>query len=185
MLAPSIYPRGEDGDALAERTNASVAEAVRVADRIRVQRHQVADPRPAPAVYPYARALVEGGRPLSRGQLAAGIQLAAGLGAEGVVLWGSSGDYQACAPAGCALVRHMLDSSAGPLVRACVANRDACAAAHCSGRGRCVDYTNASRLEQTCLGDVPPSHVAVACRCDRGYGGERCARKLPALLAPA
>ena len=52
------------------------------------------------AVYPYARALVEGGRPLSRGQLAAGIQLAAGVGAEGVVLWGSSGDYQACAPAG-------------------------------------------------------------------------------------
>lgn len=170
VLTPSIYPHGREAAALAAATNSTVSEAIRLADQIARQRRASGDPRPAPAVYPYARALVDGHKAMSRGQLAAAIQVAAGLGAEGVVLWGSTSDYT-CAPNGCALVKHVLDDTAGPLIRACVADRDACAAAHCSGRGRCVDYT-ADRLEQTCLPGSPAP--TVGCRCDAGYRGARC-----------
>lgn len=175
-LTPSIYPRyGLDDAGLAAMTNSTVREAIRIADRVASRRAAASDPRPAPAVYPYARALVdwqsgESGpiTPMSRGQLAAGIQVAAGLGAEGVALWGSTEDYS-CAAGGCAQVKKVLDATAGPLVRQCVANREACAAARCGGRGRCVDYT-ADRLVETCLSDAP----AVACRCDAGFEGVRC-----------
>jgi hypothetical protein len=48
-----------------------------------------------PAVMPYARALVgHDNGPFSRAMLASQIQLAAGMGAEGVVLWGASSDYK-------------------------------------------------------------------------------------------
>jgi hyaluronoglucosaminidase len=170
ILAPSIYPHGQDAMTLARATNSTVSEAIRVAERIGRMRHAVGDPRPPPAVYPYARCLVQDSKPLSRSELASGIQIAAGLGAEGLVLWGSTSDYT-CAPDGCALVGNTLDTVAGPLISKCVANRQACSAASCNGNGRCVDYAE-ERLLETCISSAPPD--AVRCRCDVGFAGDRC-----------
>ena len=170
ILAPSIYPHGQPTADLAKVTNATVSEAVRVAERIGWTRYAMGDPRPPPSVYPYARALVQGKKPLSRAELACGIQIAAGLGVEGLVLWGSTNDY-ACAPDGCDLVEGTLDDVAGPLISQCVANRQACSASRCSGNGRCVDYSY-ERLEETCLSSAPPADLT--CRCDVGWTGDRC-----------
>lgn len=181
ILAPSIYPHGQAMLGLAEATNATVSEAIRVAERVGWARLAAGDPRPPPAVYPYARALVRGNKALSRAELACGIQIAAGLGAEGLVLWGSSSDYS-CAPDGCGLVESTLDGVAGPLISKCVANRQACSASRCSGNGRCVDYSF-GHLEEICLlsapaaGNGPAADVtwmASKCRCDVGWLGDRC-----------
>ena len=176
VLAPSIYPRGSPPNVTAQAawTASVVSEAIRSANLVGSRRLGAADAagaaRPRPAVYPYARAFVQGGEVLSRGILAAGIQVAAGLGAEGLVLWGSTEDY--APPHGsCGLVEGALNASGGALVRGCVRNRAECAARLCSGHGRCVDYS-AARLEQTCLEDPPAS--AVRCRCDQGFSGARC-----------
>ena len=47
------------------------------------------------------------------------------VGADGVILWGSSGDYKNCSD--CGVVAKELDTAAGPLISTCAANRAACA----------------------------------------------------------
>lgn len=105
------------------------------------------------------------------GLLATQVQLAAGLGADGVVLWGASSDYHG---SGCAMVAGELSDFAGDTMDECVHNRIACSAAKCSGHGRCIDYSEAALL-QTCLESSSAKRVTVTCRCDPGYSGPSCA----------
>ena len=176
VLAPSVYPRGTNATAEASRVASLVGEAIRSAElggRWRAERGLVArKAHVRPAVMPYARAFVQGDPPaaIPPQLMASSIAVTAALGAEGLVLWGSSADYRGCGR--CQLVHDTLHASAGPLVRGCVANRDACAKARCSGHGRCVD--DVDEAESTaCSG----SGVVInqgACRCDVGYEGDHC-----------
>lgn len=176
VLCPSIYPRTHPFNATAEASfvNSTVSEAVRAARLVKQLRDSRGDTRPPPAVMPYARALVsEGGVPLTRGQLACAIQISAGVGADGVILWGSSGDYKNCTD--CGVVAKELETVAGPLISTCSANRDACAAQRCNGHGRCVDYTRFDELLTTCA-TKSTFGSPLTCRCDPGYGGAACER---------
>jgi hypothetical protein len=179
------------------------------------------------------------------------------VGADGVILWGSSGDYRNCSD--CGVVAKELDGTAGPLISTCAANRAACAAQvntpfshvcsgvlvstlasaiqhghararslarshshtrtrtrthkrtrtnthihthtphtskqhapcsahshalaslacwyhdsqHCSGHGRCVDYTRVDELLTTCATETSFGSP-LTCRCDPGYTGSSC-----------
>eukprot|EP00038_Savillea_parva_P031936 m.92037 g.92037 ORF g.92037 m.92037 type:complete len:432 (+) comp9942_c0_seq2:284-1579(+) len=178
VLCPSIYPRSTNTTTEAASVNATVAEAIRAAELVKSLRIARGDARPTPVVMPYARALVSsGGTALTRGQLACAIQISAGLGAEGVILWGSSGDYRGCTD--CGVVAAELKAPAGPIIHTCLANRAACATTHCSGHGRCVDYTDMSQLESVCQGEGPLTPVS--CRCEAGYTGPSCATDITAI----
>lgn len=164
VLAPSIYPQGTNITQHAAAVASVVSEAIRSADLV-ASRNSLASATPnpiahRPAVMPYARALVdERGAPstkpapISAAMMNATVHTAAGLGVDGLILWGASADYKTCA--GCALVRKQLEQAAGPMIRECVIDRDTCAHRHCSAHGRCVDG-------------------AAACRCEAGYSGDHC-----------
>lgn len=159
VLCPSIYPRSlnatKEAETAANFVSGAIATAAMVSSKSR------------PAVMPYGRALKTTGEdPFSTGILAAQIQVAAGLGAEGVILWGASKDYHGN---GCTVLQAELTGFAGPTMKKCIANRQECSTKHCSGNGRCVDYTE-QRLMQTCLTPAPTT----SCRCNDGFAGADC-----------
>lgn len=165
VLCPSIYPRSLNATAEAERAASFVAGAIASA--------QMVTSRPRPAVMPYGRALMTAkkpAQPFTPGILAAQIQVAAGMGAEGVVLWGASSDYHAN---GCETIERELTNFAGRTIQTCISNRAACAMAHCNNHGRCVDY-EPDRLLDTCVKASP----TIRCRCNDGYGGDDCSSSL-------
>ena len=51
----------------------------------------------------------------------------------------------------CGGIREYLAETAGPVMAACIQNRQACAASSCSGHGRCADYDPDAPL-QACQG---------------------------------
>jgi hypothetical protein len=162
ILAPSIYPSSNQ-----TRDKASIESTVRGAI---ASAGLVLPPAKRPAVYPYARAFVApGGEPFSELQLAEQVQLSAGLGVDGIILWGASEDYTS---KGCRMVAAELKSFVGATVAKCLANRAACSAQHCSNKGNCVDYDPAN-LESTCI--AQPATANLTCRCKGGYIGPTCA----------
>ena len=123
-------------------------------------------------VLPYVRALIgNNGQPLNRAMLATQIQIAAGLGTEGIILWGASSDYSSgCEKhGGCDIVNEELKNVAGPLIKTCIENRNNCRQIKCSGHGRCVDY-EVNRLENICI----TNNFNINCRCDYGWRGTTC-----------
>ena len=159
VLCPSIYPSSDNATAEAARAQAAIQGAIDAAALVKG--------KAPPAVMPYARALLikNNTDPFTQGILAAQVQLAAGMGVAGVILWGASEDYHGN---GCRTVAAELTSFAGATMQKCIANRAACATVHCSGNGRCVDYFPKTLL-QTCL--VPRG---TTCRCDYGHSGADC-----------
>jgi hypothetical protein len=178
VLTPSIYPRSTNATTVAESTTRAVAGAIASVELLRASREKQnkdsrSGSRPLPAVMPYARALVNRAAnntniPFSKGILAAQVQAVAGLGAEGVILWGSSGDYHG---SGCKLIEDELVAFAGSTMAKCVQNRETCAKEHCSGHGRCIDY-RPDALEMTCV--TKPTAADVSCRCERPFKGADC-----------
>jgi len=168
-LFPSIYPRSTNVEAEATWITDLINGAIISADL--AQNASTASGHPKrPAVFPYARALVSPGstiEPFTAGLLATQVQIAAGLGADGVVLWGSSGDYHGN---GCTVVAGELESFAGDTMDTCAMNRINCSRSECNGHGRCVDY-DAANLEEICLSDATST---ATCRCDVGYAGDKC-----------
>jgi hyaluronoglucosaminidase len=159
VLCPSIYPRSLNATKEAEHAAGFVSGAIATAAMVSTESR--------PAVMPYGRALKTAkGDAFTAGVLAAQIQVAAGLGAEGVILWGASKDYHGD---GCATLQAELTGFAGTTMRECVANREECRKQHCSGHGRCVDYIE-PRLMQTCLSAAQTTE----CRCDAGFIGDNC-----------
>jgi len=166
ILAPSIYPSSNvTRDALSVQQ--TIAGAI-------YSSNLVQPPAKRPAVFPYARAFFAppGETPFTKEVLAEQIQMPAGMGVDGVILWGSSNDYHGN---GCAALSKEM-ATVGPIVEKCIANRAACAAKKCNGNGRCVDYNNQT-LERTCL-DAIDGHSNATCRCSPGYGGDGCAAVL-------
>lgn len=165
FLCPSIYP-----SANATRDAASI-EAM-IAGAIESS-NLVNPPAKRPAVFPYARAFVAppGEQPFSKQVLAEQVQLPAGMGVDGIILWGSSSDYHGN---GCAMIEQELTAFAGPVVAQCSADRAACARTRCSGNGRCVDY-NPATLESTCIGSGSAlASSSATCRCNPGFAGNSC-----------
>lgn len=156
VLCPSIYPRSANATEESLRVAPIIAGAIFAADLV--------DPAIRPAVMPYARALLcpscgptEDQQVFHRGMLATQVQIAAGMGAEGVILWGASSDYHGD---GCAAIEGAV-LALGPTMRECIHNRAACSKEHCRGTGRCADYSPANLLG-TCLGNA--NAAPAACR---------------------
>ena len=180
VLAPSIYPRYTNVTRQANWTMEKILESQRVQKKYG---------RPGSVVLPYARALVQNKQHLSRDQLSTQIQIAAGLGVEGIILWGSSADYAAgCqqeeqhddvvsavvspVAGSCQQVASELEQVAGPLISTCKKNRNFCRHLHCSDHGRCVDYNGEpGQLEIVCLTTTLP---ILSCHCDVGWLGVNC-----------
>jgi hyaluronoglucosaminidase len=176
VLCPSIYPHSRNATAEASSAAGYIAGAIRSATMA------TAAGRLRPAVLPYARALMTDenpSRPFTPGVLAAQIAVAAGMGAEGVILWGAHANY---AGGGCAVVQQELTSFAGPTMKTCIANRVKCATTHCSKNGRCVDYSP-DRLMQTCMSEA--AAVTTSCRCDDGFTGKDCSTTTQTAAAAA
>ena len=171
ILAPSIYPSSNQ-----TRDKAAIEATVRgaVASAALVQ-----PPAKRPQVYPYARAFVgPGGAAFTKLELAEQVQLSAGLGVDGIILWGASEDYT---QKGCIMVGSELNTFVGPTIAKCLANRAECSTVHCSGHGNCVDYDPAT-LERTCLD--PPEATRLTCRCKDGYVGAACGPPTPSPAPP-
>ena len=163
VLCPSIYPRSLNATKEAEHAAGFVAGAIATAAMVSTKSR--------PAVMPYGRALKNGkGQVFTAGVLASQIQVAAGLGAEGVILWGASKDYHGD---GCTVLEQKLTDFAGPTMKECIVNRQECREKHCSGHGRCVDYSE-PRLLQTCL---TPAQTTM-CRCDDGFAADDCSSRV-------
>jgi hypothetical protein len=163
VLCPSIYPRSLNATKEAEHAAGFVAGAIATAAMVSTKSR--------PAVMPYGRALKNSkGQVFTAGVLASQIQVAAGLGAEGVILWGASKDYHGD---GCTVLEQKLTDFAGPTMKECIVNRQECREKHCSGHGRCVDYSE-PRLLQTCL---TPAQTTM-CRCDDGFAADDCSSRV-------
>ena len=146
-----------------------------------------------PAVYPYVwiwpRAV--GHFPWSntsnqtggpRGEaLAAALEVPAAMGADGVILWGSSAgaDFRSVSRyvnSSCVLCKNIqgyLTSVAGPVMKECVAERQKCAAALCSGHGRCASQFDTDDAVGVCKKWEGVSN----CVCSEGWTGADCARR--------
>ena len=109
-------------------------------------------------------------KPVSAEQLTASIRTPAAMGADGIIIWGSSSDAHVSGYDG--TITSFLRSTVGPLIETCAANRAQCATAFCSGHGRCSDY-NADHPEQGCE-RLPASAADVTCLCDAGHQGATC-----------
>jgi hypothetical protein len=113
--------------------------------------------------------------------LTASVAVPAALGADGVILWGSSAgaDFRALGPhppvnSSCVLCRNIQDyvtATAGPLMAECVAERRKCAAALCSGNGRCASTLAAHAAAGVCKRWAGVS----SCVCSTGWAGKDCA----------
>ena len=106
---------------------------------------------------------------MSSEQLLASIAVPAGLGADGVLIWGASSDARVEGYS--QTITSALQSTVGPLIKRCQAGALQCAAAVCSAHGRCSRY-DAAAPEKGCAGPSPGD--AVACNCDKGWSGATC-----------
>ena len=170
IFAPSVYPR--------YFTNVTKQIEFTVNRILEAQRVQKLYGKSTSIVLPYVRALIgNDGQPLNRAMLATQIQIAAGLGTEGIILWGASSDYSSgCEKnGGCDIVNNELKTVAGPLIKTCIENRNNCRQNECSGHGRCVDY-DMKRLEKICItsNNNRSSNNNMNCHCDYGWSGNSC-----------
>jgi hypothetical protein len=111
-------------------------------------------------------------KPVSAEQLTASIQAPAAMGADGVFLWGSSGDAHVSGYSD--TITTFLKDTAGPLMKKCSADRAQCATVLCSGHGRCSNY-DAAYPERGC--EPPEDATTVTCLCDAGWQGPTCGTK--------
>lgn len=179
LLLPSIYPRKGEAPATAlARIAGIVTESQRSSDMVAARRRERGDSegRAPPVVMPYSRALAIGCEtppvPITPEVLATQVQLVAALGVEGVILWGSSDDFQD--RASCEIIEKVITGFAGDAIGACVADRERCAASLCSGKGRCVDNAalELSSLSSLCVAGATAWNAT--CRCDFGSAGDDC-----------
>ena len=110
--------------------------------------------------------------PVSAAQLAASVVVPAGMGADGIIIWGSSEDAHVGGYSG--TITSFLEAAVGPLIEGCAAHTAQCAAALCSGHGRCSSFDPAAP-EKGCL--PPASPADVKCVCDDGWTGPKCGTK--------
>ena len=169
---------------LTSQTAEAIADSIRLADAVELAGGK------RPAVLPYGSIVYRDLSPkppasvpqpymVDREGVAATIQVAASLGAEGVILWGSGTDTDLCNDISgcvkpncsrCGVVAGFLNGIGGEVISSCVAQRAACAKARCSGHGRCVD--SSQLIEELCL-EPGPSDVG-SCRCDVGWRDVNC-----------
>jgi hypothetical protein len=158
-LFPSIYTNYPDNPSNIAYVKKVLSEARRVAAR--------ADGSVRP-IYAYTMPEYEdeGWNPrpkvpestfLSPPDFLAEFELSAQFGLAGLILYGGSADGYS--KARCDVVRAYMHGTFLPQVAAVVAERNVCAAAHCSGRGTCIDHPGAA----------PPY-----CACIKGWSGADC-----------
>ena len=177
VLAPSDYLWSPQFDGKqVERAQVNVAMSLHLAELVLNATGR------RPAVYPYiwiwprpVDVNKTGGGGARAEDLAASLTVPAAMGADGVILWGSSSgvDSPAAAPRCvlCAKIQGYLTSVAGPVMAECVSERQACGAALCSGHGRC-----ASTLDPAdALGACKKWKGVSACLCTEGWAGADCA----------
>eukprot|EP00051_Salpingoeca_urceolata_P012385 m.153468 g.153468 ORF g.153468 m.153468 type:complete len:892 (-) comp17473_c0_seq3:174-2849(-) len=176
VLAPSYYIRNAHLPPVNQSAwvSAAVLEAQRCQDKVQASQGR------RPELLPYSGIVYRTSSPpsseqppypLTKGDLAAAVQVPAALGAAGVFLWGSSSDTRDCGK--CQVLQEYLTSEAGPVIKQCIENANACSVAHCSGQGRCVSF-DASRPEQACLSFDAAS---LTCRCQPGWKGADCSQQ--------
>ena len=107
--------------------------------------------------------------------LAASVTVPAVMGADGVILWGSSSGIDSPAVAArcalCANIQGYLTSVAGPVMAECVSEREACGTSVCSGHGRCASTLDTADA----LGGCKKWRGVSACLCTEGWAGVDCA----------
>lgn len=91
------------------------------------------------------------------------------MGADGIILWGSSSDAHVSGYD--TTINKFLEGTVGPLLKGCEADRAQCAAAFCSAHGQCSNY-DAGAPETGCK--APLSAGSVSCVCDDGWHGSKC-----------
>ena len=113
-------------------------------------------------------------KPVSAEQLDASIRVPAAMGADGIILWGSSGDAHVSGYDD--TLTAFLASTVGPLIEKCQTERTLCATSFCSGHGRCSSY-DVVHPERGC--QPLETDAAVVCLCDAGYHGAACSKQKP------
>lgn len=185
VFVPSIYPRfGPNATAQTDFVYDKVEESIRLAKQIRNSTGRVV------GVFPYARAFVYGTYnhqeppneqppfPLTSADLAATIQLPAALGADGVILWGSSSDVRNCSE--CQVIESYIESTGGPRVQKCIENRAKCSKTYCNGHGHCQDWSADMNVEDACMTQTTLDNRETSvpsCRCFAGWSGDGCEKK--------
>ena len=159
VLAGSAYVR--TANQTASIVNSSLVAAAMV--------EAAGGPRPDILTYVW---LWPGAKVASSEQLAASIVVPAGLGADGILIWGSSSD--AHTPGYSQTIDSALQSTIGPLIKKCQATTLRCAAAMCSAHGRCSRYDPAAP-DNGCADPSPGE--AVTCICDAGWSGAKCSQQ--------
>eukprot|EP00041_Stephanoeca_diplocostata_P018751 m.396201 g.396201 ORF g.396201 m.396201 type:complete len:227 (+) comp21108_c0_seq1:1242-1922(+) len=174
VLLPSDYLRTAESTENSVNTSLTVAAAVQSA---------TSSPQRRPHVAPYIR-LWSNGAMVSADQLTASIVVPAVMGADAVIIWGSSGDAHYHNYSG--TITAFLQSSVGPLLKGCISDRDSCAEQLCSSHGRCATtdsaMTNSSAQHPVGVAPWPPNtcthaQVTTVCVCDAGWAGTSCNQK--------
>jgi hypothetical protein len=113
--------------------------------------------------------------------LAASIEVPAAMGADGVILWGSSAGVDSRSVSHyvnnscvlCENIQDYLTSAAGPVMAECVEEREKCAVAECSGHGRCASQFDVGDAVGICKRWRGKS----TCVCSTGWSGLDCATR--------
>ena len=167
VLAGSVYHA--DAARTAASVNASLVAAAMVEEAAAARGATV--PRPDVLTYVW---LWPGAVPVSSEQLTASVQVPAAMGGDGLFLWGSSDDSHVAGYD--AAIEGFLNSTVGPLLTRCEAERARCAAARCSAHGRCSSYAPA-HPEAGCA--PLAAGAEVHCVCDAGWRGATCDTPAP------
>ena len=186
VLAPSVYIHTPRLPVVNQ--SAIIAKPVEEALRLAALVGQGTPSGARPVVMPYIRAgcygvwhpPIPGEAPpfmWNTGDLVASVMAPASMGVDGLIMWGSSSDVHNCSD--CGVVERWLAGPAGAAIKRCVADRQACAAARCSGHGKCVDYEPSDPMASC---QYESDSDAPSCICDPGYTGSACASRVHATI---